>query len=233
MGTAFKALDVPNLRRQALAKLRAGIVTGQIEAGRLYPISYFATQLGVSATPVREALLDLANEGLVEVVRNRGFRVVKLTEADLDEIFQLRLMLEVPALREICGKLSPEKLAEHRRDAEAIARCARKRDLEGFLESDRAFHLGLLARTNNRRLCSIVSRLRDLARLYGLPSLIGSDVFVQSADEHLELLDALESGHCSRVERLMTRHLEHTRDIWAGKASREKPREKNNDRHTK
>jgi DNA-binding GntR family transcriptional regulator len=226
METAFKALDVPNLRRQALAKLRAGIVTGQIEAGRLYPISHFATQLGVSATPVREALLDLANEGLVEVVRNRGFRVVKLTEADLDEIFQLRLMLEVPALRAICGKLSPGELAQHRRDAEAIARCARKRDLDGFLESDRAFHLGLLARTGNQRLCSIVSHLRDLARLYGLPSLIGSDVFVHSADEHLELLDALESGQADRVERLITRHLEHTRDIWAGKAADEKSRRK-------
>jgi len=226
MDNVFKILEAPNLRQQALAKLRAGIVTGQIEAGHLYPISFFANQLGVSATPVREALLDLANEGLVEVERNRGFRVVKLTDGDLDEIFQLRLMLEVPALREICGKLSPEELAEHRHEAEAIAHCARKKDLEGFLEADRAFHLRLLARTKNRRLCSIVSHLRNLARLYGLPALIGSEVFVQSADEHLELLDALESANCALVVRLMTRHLEHTRDIWAAKALPEKRKDK-------
>ena len=216
MQALFHALDSPNLRRQVLAKLRGGIITGQIEAGRLYPVAHFASQLGVSATPVREALLDLANEGLVEVVRNRGFRVVQLTEDDLDEIFHLRLMLEVPALRDICGKLSKGELAEHRRDAEAITRCAREGDLAGFLETDRIFHMRLLERTKNRRLCSIVGHLRDLARLYGLRDLIGSDVFVRSADEHLELLSALEAGDAALVEQLMTRHLQHTREIWAG-----------------
>ena len=213
--SSLGALDVHNLRRQALARLRSGIVTGEIVAGRLYPVSHFAEQLHVSATPVREALLDLANEGLVEVVRNRGFRVVQLTEKDLDDIFHLRLKLEVPALREICGKLSAKQLAEHRRDAEAIVRFARAGNLAGFLDADRSFHMGLLARTGNQRLCGIVGHLRDLARLYGLPSLVGSDIFVGSADEHIELLDALDVGDAPLVEALMTRHLEHTRDIWA------------------
>jgi DNA-binding GntR family transcriptional regulator len=216
MQTSFALLDSPNLRRQALAKLRSGIISGEIEAGRLYPVAHFASQLGVSATPIREALLDLATEGLVEVVRNRGFRVVQLTERDLDEIFHLRLMLEVPALRDICGRLSSDQLAEHRRDAEAIAQCAREGDLAGFLESDRVFHIRLLERTGNRRLCSIVGHLRDLARLYGLRDLIGSEDFVRSADEHRELLDALEARDRPGVEGLITRHLQHTRDIWAG-----------------
>jgi DNA-binding GntR family transcriptional regulator len=224
MDALFQTLDLPNLRQQALAKLRSGIVTGQIEAGRLYPISFFATQLGVSATPVREALLDLANEGLVEVVRNRGFRVVQLTEKDLDEIFQLRLMLEVPAIRDICGKLTAEQLKEHRNDAKAIARCARDGDLSGFLEADRVFHMRLLARTGNGRLCAMVAQLRDLARLYGLPRLIGSKVFMQSAHEHTELLEALEAGSTSLAVRLITQHLEHTRDIWAEAASKPEPR---------
>lgn len=217
MATPFPALSAINLRQQALARLRTGIVTGHIEAGRLYPVAQFATQLGVSATPVREALLDLAKEGLVEVVRNRGFRVVQLTERDLDEIFHLRVMLEVPALREICGKLSPDDLVGHRRDAEAIVRCARAGDLAGFLEADRQFHIRLLERSGNRRLCAIVGELRDLARLYGLGDLMGSDVFLRSADEHLELLDALEAGDVRAVEQRITGHLQHTREIWAGK----------------
>jgi len=220
MDTMFEALDLPNLRQQALAKLRSGIVTGQIEAGRLYPISFFATQLGVSATPVREALLDLANEGLVEVVRNRGFRVVQLTGKDLDEIFQLRLMLEVPAIREVCGKLTPEQLKEHRADAKAIARCARDADLSGFLEADRAFHMRLLSRTGNGRLCAMVAQLRDLARLYGLPQLLGSKAFMQSAHEHVQLIEALEAGSATLAVKLITRHLEHTRDIWAESAAK-------------
>jgi DNA-binding GntR family transcriptional regulator len=218
--TSLGALEVRNLRRQALARLRSAIVTGEIEAGKLYPVSHFADQLHVSATPVREALLDLANEGLVEVVRNRGFRVVQLTEKDLDEIFDLRLRLEVPALREICGNLSPKELAAHRRDASAIVRFARAGNLAGFLDADRSFHIGLLARTGNQRLCAIVGELRDLARLYGLPTLVGSDVFVGSADEHVALLDALDAGDAALVEALMTRHLEHTRDIWARRGAK-------------
>jgi DNA-binding GntR family transcriptional regulator len=228
MDTLFQALDVPNLRQQAVAKLRSGIVTGQIEAGRLYPISFFADQLGVSATPVREALLDLANEGLVEVVRNRGFRVVQLTGQDLDEIFQLRLMLEVPAIRDVCGKLTPEELKEHRADAKAISRYAREGDLSGFLEADRVFHMRLLSRTGNGRLCAMVAQLRDLARLYGLPGLLGSKAFTQSAHEHVELLEALEAGDAPLAVRLITRHLEHTRDIWAeaGVEAKGSPRSK-------
>lgn len=224
MDNIFQALDAPNLRQQALAKLRSGIVTGQIEAGRLYPISFFATQLGVSATPVREALLDLANEGLVEVFRNRGFRIVQLTEKDLDEIFQLRLMLEVPAIREISGKLTPDQIKEHRADAKAIAKCARDRDLSGFLEADRIFHTRLIARTGNGRLCAMVAQLRDLARLYGLPRLVGSKVFMQSAHEHAQLLQAVEAGKAALAVQLITRHLEHTRDIWAEAAAKPKPR---------
>jgi DNA-binding GntR family transcriptional regulator len=218
--SSLGAIDVRNLRHQALARLRSGIVTGEIAAGRLYPVSHFAEQLRVSATPVREALLDLANEGLVEVVRNRGFRVVQLTEKYLDEIFQLRLKLEVPALRDICGKLSPRELAGHRRDAETIVRFAHAGNLAGFLDADRQFHMGLLARTGNRRLCAIVGQLRDLARLYGLPSLVGSDVFVGSADEHVELLDALDVADAPLVEAMITRHLEHTRDIWARRGAK-------------
>ena len=168
---------------------------------------------------MREALLDLAHEGLVEIVRNRGFRIVRLTEEDLDEIFRLRLMLEVPAIAQICGRLTVDELAEHRGDAEAIARHAREGDLAAFLDADRRFHLGLLARAKNRRLCAIVDRLRNEARLYGLPALLGSQNLIASADEHLAFLDALEANDTRLVQELMTRHLEHTRGMWAGRGS--------------
>ena len=62
-----------NLREQARGQIRAAIVMGNVIAGEIYPVTFFASQLKVSATPVREALLDLANEGLVEPARNKGF----------------------------------------------------------------------------------------------------------------------------------------------------------------
>src|SRR4051794_4783192 len=87
--------QAPSLREQAVAAIRASIITGEAEPGQIYSVRQFADRLGVSATPIREALLDLAGDGLVEAVRNRGFRILMPSEQDLDEIYRLRLMIEV------------------------------------------------------------------------------------------------------------------------------------------
>ncbi|HVA92494.1 MAG TPA: GntR family transcriptional regulator, partial [Chloroflexota bacterium] len=97
-GTSLPELDRSSLRARARKAIRGSIVTGEIADGEIYPVSYFTSRLGVSATPIREALFDLAGEGLVEVVRNRGFRVPQLTEQDLDDLYDVRTLLEVPTM---------------------------------------------------------------------------------------------------------------------------------------
>lgn len=76
--------------------LREALVTGALEPGEVYSAASLATELGVSTSPVREAMLALVDEGLLEALPNRGFRVVSFTEQDFTEIFELRMMLEVP-----------------------------------------------------------------------------------------------------------------------------------------
>src|SRR5579862_8540462 len=76
----FTQLEPTNLRHQAQAAIRTRMNTGDVVAGEIYPVAYFASQLGVSSTPVREALFDWVHEGLLELVRNRGFRAVELSE---------------------------------------------------------------------------------------------------------------------------------------------------------
>ena len=97
----------------AIAKrlIRTKIVTGELDEPRIYSVPVLAAALGVSATPVREAMRELAVEGLVEVVPNRGFRVVDVSKHDLDEIFELRLMLEVPAAGRIAELADERSLA--------------------------------------------------------------------------------------------------------------------------
>src|SRR6185369_10747857 len=90
-------VSAPSLREQARKVIRGLIITGQMQPDQLYSVPRLATELGVSATPVREALLDLAREGLLEPVRNRGFRVVALTSTELKDIYAIRTMLEVPS----------------------------------------------------------------------------------------------------------------------------------------
>lgn len=191
------------------------MVTGVLEEGRLYSVGEFAQQLGVSATPVREAVFDLAHQGLVEVVRNRGFMVLPLKDQDLDEIFELRILLEVPAVEALAGRLDTEATGRSR---ELVGQCltaARASDLAGFLEADRDFHLLLLEAHGNSRLVEIVDRLRDQTRLYGLPGLAASGDLVAAAEEHGRILDAIVSGDSTAVRTRLEQHLRHTRGLWA------------------
>ena len=210
-------LEASSLRERAAEAIRNGIVTGEIRAGELYSVPTLAARLGVSATPVREAMLDLANEGLVEAVRNRGFRVVELTEADLDEILEVRIMLEVPAVGHLAQGLPSE--AEPRLD-ELVAETeawASQADVEGFLTADRAFHLALVDLVGNRRLVDLVTRLRDQTRLYGLPQLLASGILERAAADHRAILDAILAGDASAAEKRMRSHLERTtRGVWTG-----------------
>ncbi|MFR9798858.1 GntR family transcriptional regulator [Streptomyces sp. MS06] len=207
-----------SLRQQAREALRIRITLGQIEPGRVESVINVAAELGVSVTPVREAVMDLANAGMVEIIRNRGFRVPELTEHDLDEIFLLRTMLEVPATAEVARLSDKAPLAPFRQLAEQLARAAREGELVSFLDLDRQFHLGLLELLHNRRLVAMVGQLRDQARMHGLQKLADQGELAQSGDEHIALVDALMSGDDALCADLMRRHLVHSRGIWAGKA---------------
>jgi DNA-binding GntR family transcriptional regulator len=212
-----KTLKALSLREQAGQVIRAGIIAGELEPGEIYSATVLAERLGVSPTPVREAMLDLANVGLVEAVRNRGFRVLLPDEADLDEIGELRLMVEVPGTRLVVERATDEELATLERVVADLQTTAEESDLAGFLLADRQFHLGLMEMTGNRRLVRLVEQLRDQTRLIGLKELAQERRLTDSAREHRELLEALRARDADKVENLMRVHIEHTRGIWAGR----------------
>jgi DNA-binding GntR family transcriptional regulator len=213
-----RELRAESLRDQAAQVIRAGIVAGELQPGEIYSAAVLAERLGVSPTPVREAMLDLASAGLVEPVRNRGFRVVTPEERDLDEISELRLMLEVPAMRLVVERADDDDLAALEPVVEDIERTGEEGDVPAFLVADRHFHLGLLELTGNRRLVRVVDRLRDQTRLVGLRTLAESGALAASGREHRDVLDALRARDADRAERLMRVHLEHTRGVWAGRS---------------
>ncbi len=204
-----------SLREQVRRAIRAEIVTGNVRSGDVHTAGAFAERLGVSATPVREALLDLANERLVEVLPNRGFRVRSLSNHDLDELVELRLILEVAAIDRLVGRLSAKEVEELRGWAEQTVEHAKRRELSRFLEADRQFHLLLLGHLKNRRLVDLVASLRDQTPLHGLPHL-AIESLVTSAQEHLELLDAIARNDPVGAHQAIERHLRHVRGLWAG-----------------
>jgi DNA-binding GntR family transcriptional regulator len=205
----------PSLREQARQVIRGLIITGQMQPDQLYSVPRLAIDLGVSATPVREALLDLAREGLLEPVRNRGFRVVSLSPGELNDIFAIRVLLEVPVVAEIArARLTPAQTEQLRDLAEATKRAADDGNLIEFLETDRQFHIGLVATLGNKPLADLVETLRDRFRLHGFKNGSTREHIAQSASEHFQLLDALSKQDEGGAVAVMRRHLERSRHVW-------------------
>lgn len=213
----LRSLRRRNLREEAVDVLRAAILGGELEPGSIHSAVSLAERLGVSPTPVREAMLELANSGLVEVLPNRGFRVTVIDDRDLDEISELRLMLELPAIDLVIERASDTDLAELERPLQELETAADRLDVPAFLLADREFHLSLLALTGNRRLVEIVAGLRDQTRIVGLHSLAEEGALQSTASEHRPILDAIRARNLAEARRVMKVHLEHTRRDWAGR----------------
>ncbi|MFC4857711.1 GntR family transcriptional regulator [Actinophytocola glycyrrhizae] len=205
-----------NLREEITETLRAAVITGELRPGVVYSAPSLAAQFGVSATPVREAMLDLAGEGLVDSVRNKGFRVTSVSEKDLDDLSELRALIEVPTVRRIASAgVAQPVLAKLRPLAVAIESAAAAGDLITHVAADMEFHLRLLALAGNVHLVETVRSLRARSRIYGLRKLADRGELVPSAREHAVLLDLVGAGDADGAERLMDRHIRHVRGIWA------------------
>ncbi|MGX1134487.1 DNA-binding GntR family transcriptional regulator [Streptomyces glaucescens] len=202
-------------RERVADALRAALITGELRPGAVYSAPALASRFGVSATPVREALLDLVKEGLVDAVPNKGFRVTAVSERQLDEYTHVRALVEIPTVVGLTGTAEPAALEALRPAAEEIVTAAAAGDLIAYVEADTRFHLGLLALAGNGHLVEVVRDLRGRSRLYGLTALSEAGRLRASAEEHLELLDALLAGDAPAVRAVMTRHLGHVRGLWA------------------
>jgi DNA-binding GntR family transcriptional regulator len=212
-------LEKANLRERVLRALRAAIISGELTPGEVYSAPSLAATFGVSATPVREAMLDLAKENLVVVVPNKGFRVTVVDEEQLDQITAIRRLLEPPVVAEVTDLIPTEDFAGLRQLAQEIVDGARAGDLAQYTEADREFHLRLLGYSGNQRLVDLVAELRGQTRLVGLASLLDRGYLVSSAREHLDLLDLMERRDAAAVEIFMVRHINHIQDLWSGKAA--------------
>ncbi|HEY4570421.1 MAG TPA: GntR family transcriptional regulator [Kribbella sp.] len=204
-----------NLRDSVANALRAAVISGELKPGEVYSAPMLGARFGVSATPVREAMLDLVREGLVISLRNKGFRVTEVSDDDLDNLAALRLLIEPPTIRDVVPAIPAADIPGLRRLADAIVVAAEAGDLIAYIEADRVFHVTMLAYSGNQKLVDVVSDLRSQTRLLGLTPLVESGRLVPSAEEHHELVRLVEARDADGAEQLMRRHIGHVRGLWA------------------
>jgi len=206
MTQSGNANEFRNLREKVVEKLRAEIVSGRGAPGTIYSVPGLAGELGMSTTPVREALLELSRAGLVTPLRNRGFRVEATTLQDVENVFALRVLLERFAL----VRLADQRLSDTApliALADAVSVAVKRNDLTDYIETDRRFHEALVSRANNPRLTKMIMALRSDMRLYGIDTKEGRERQRASVSEHYQMIDYAAIGDSEQIAALITKHI--------------------------
>ncbi|MFC6356588.1 GntR family transcriptional regulator [Luethyella okanaganae] len=201
-----------SLTEQAHSALRNAIASGQMRPGEMHSVAELALQLGVSRTPVREAVLQLARIGMVEVRRNQGVVVLARTEEDVARIYQLRLWLEVPAVEIAASTASPAQKEQIRKAYSQMLSAAEIGDQSRLEHADTQFHSLILNVTDNPRLVSVVRELRDLLMSRNQTTTGKSQSLLEVAHDHDDILAAIENGDGPAAAACMRVHLETTCD---------------------
>ena len=205
----LQPLTVLNLRDHIEQKIRNLIVSGVLELGDRLVESAIADRLGVSRAPVREALAVLQQEGLVVRIPRRGYFVVDFTDKDIEEVYSLRLLLEVEALRRTIERASEQDLAEMQRLVDDLGEAAlKKNDPETIVALDLSFHKLICRIADHSRLSSAWDSLSlQTQLLIGVTSRTHYDYPYQPKELHQRILDAVRDRDLKCAEAILTDHV--------------------------
>jgi DNA-binding GntR family transcriptional regulator len=195
---------------QTVARLRTFILQGDLEPGARLQEVELASQLGVSRTPVREALRVLSSEGLVEVLPNRGARVARWSVEDLEEIYQLRGMLESHAAQRAATRMVPaqvEELTGLCEQMEACARRASKHDLLALGELNGRFHTVILEAADSDRLSTMLASVVQVSLVMRTFTRYSPEALARSMNHHRELVVAIQAGAPEWAGSVMRSHI--------------------------
>lgn len=205
--TNFNVNEYLPLRDVVFNTLRQAIITGEFAPGeRLMEIS-LANRLGVSRTPVREAIRKLELEGLVIMIPRKGAQVARITEKNLRDVIEIRTVLEEFAAVLACERIDQSGLHDLRQAHEDFICSVENGDILDIVDKDETFHDTIFRATNNDRLISIINNLREQFYRYRMEYV--KDIRQRSnlVEEHRELLDAISSRDSIKAKELMKTHL--------------------------
>jgi DNA-binding GntR family transcriptional regulator len=201
-----------SLGSRAYQEVKRNILARQIPPGGKLNEVELAGALGISRTPVREALNRLEKEGLVQIFPQRGAYVVQFSADDIYELFLIRENLEGLAAFLAAERVNKESLATLSSLIQGFSEPYSEKDIQRYAREDFKFHQTLITLSGSRRLMTLVSTLHDQIRMFRLTSLGLSGRMKTSLSEHMQITKALRAGNSEECERKMRQHIRHVRD---------------------
>ncbi len=201
-----------SLAKMAYEAIRKSILSGQWKIGEIYNEKAIAADLGISRTPVREALLELASQDLIIFLPRRGLMVNRFTRRDVDEIFEVRKAIEMAAVEKITQTSPPFDLLEIEESLFSQRKALKQKDYLAFMEADRLFHTRFSELTNNRRIIAILDNIRDMIHVMGVQALALEGRAFAVIEEHLAIFTAVKNGDIEEARRAMAYHLDQSKE---------------------
>ena len=199
--------NVKSLEESAYLALEEQICEGAIVPGEFLVETALSAKLGISRTPLRGAIHRLAEEGLVELIPNKGAKVVGVTKKDLIDIYMIRMQLEGLAASAAAQRISEEDKATLAEAVELSEFYLQKSNTDKIKEMDTLFHSTVYQATGIRHLKKILSDLHRSTKAYRKLSLTVPSRLDLSVKEHRAMYEAIASGNAAEAERLAVEHV--------------------------
>lgn len=196
------------LRDVVFNTLRQAILKGDLKPGERLMEIQLATKLGVSRTPVREAIRKLELEGLVLMVPRKGAEVAQITEKSMVDVLEIRRALEELAVRLACERMTPEGLETLKQAEERFEEVLGKEDITTVAGADVEFHDTILRATDNQKLIQLLSQFREQMYRYRVEYLKREECHPQVIKEHQDIILTIENRNKDEAAEYICNHID-------------------------
>lgn len=195
------------LRDVVFESIRGAILSGTIKPGERLMEVQMAEKLGVSRTPIREAIRKLELEGLVIMVPRKGVYVADLSVKDITDVLEIRAALEGLAASLAATRVTDEDMEAIEKAVAGFEEAIKGEDFELIVERDMEFHASIFKATNNEKLIALINNLREQIQRFRVMILKNSSGLKALSDEHREIADAICTRDTMKAQNLATTHI--------------------------
>ena len=199
--------DYLPLRDVVFNTLREAILKGELKPGERLMEMHLANKLGVSRTPIREAIRMLEQEGLAVTIPRKGAQVAKMTEKDLQDVLEVRDALDALTVTCACERMTDAQFVELKEAMKAFEQATKTDDVRKIVEADEAFHDVIYAAAANPKLETIINSAREQMYRYRYEYVKNPSVYAQIIQEHKTIIDGFDRRDVEFLKDIMHTHL--------------------------
>lgn len=196
------------LRDVVFNTLRQAILRGELKPGERLMEIQLANKLGVSRTPIREAIRKLELEGLVLMIPRKGAEVADITEKSLKDVLEVRRALEELSVKLTCDRITKEEIKELEQAAENFKKTLKSKDITEIAEADVRFHDVIYTATKNQKLIQLLNNLHEQMYRYRIEYLKDEEVYPKLLKEHKEIIERISKGEKEAAARMVCEHID-------------------------